>query len=566
MLVVALPVRVLAPSLIMASGFFDMTLLALGLLAGGIPLHVTLVRLGVRRLGAARRRRAGPAVALGGLLLVLALAAIAVAVIPGAAHLAHELFGVKSALVGEQAEVTLAVYWHHGGVPGLLALLALPLALVAARRGQDATARLVPVLLASMMAWLWWRTHDYGYAAGPMIAFLAATTIVHLAGRVPRSRRGAALAAMAALTIAPIWPLGITSSPIPSPQIAAGQMLLTPGWIQALRWMRDHTPPLALPLEARLPGAAATFRHPPGNYGVMATWEFGHFIAAIAGRPVLAAGSISAAVARWYLNTDEDVAVDRLRDDLEPGQEIRYIVADARTAGDLFLDGVEMAGGRRAEYLEQRDVTASGVTISLAKLNERYRASMAARLYLDDGDGLAHVRLVYASAEQTALADITWIEDGAFEHLRHATPLGTPAELATWRLIADSDTPVPLNNRRGLVYDATIQPSVKIFEVVAGARLVGQAPPGAALEAHVELFAADSGLKRRYRRAGRADATGRYEIVVAYPTVEEDGSDVTARSAYEIRVEGGDAPGPIGHASVQPTEVRAGAMVTVTPN
>jgi len=192
---------------------------------------------------------------------------------------------------------------------------------------------------------------------------------------------------------------------------------------------------------------------------------------------------------------------------------VRYCLADGQTAGDFFLSALQMAGASFNDYIE---IFAPQTLPQkrLMRFNARYQRSMVARLYEGDGVDLGHFRLVYASRENNLLAYHAPLGDGAI--VRKATRFFDAEEKALWERSLSSSRPVVLSDE--IVYDGRIEPAVKIFEQVAGAHLVGQAKPGAEIEAAIELRAETSGHAFRYHRRGRADATGRYDVVVPYPT------------------------------------------------
>jgi dolichyl-diphosphooligosaccharide--protein glycosyltransferase len=188
---------------------------------------------------------------------------------------------------------------------------------------------------------------------------------------------------------------------------------------------------------------------------------------------------------------------------------------------------------------------------------------MIARLYEGDGADLGHFRLVYASSEENLLAYHAPRGGGAI--VRKATPFSDAAEAALWRGALAGHRPVVLSDET--VYDGLIGPAVKVFEQVAGARLVGRARPGAALEARLDLAARASGHAFRYVRSGHADADGRFELTVPYPTDPAPvSSDVVARAPYEIHSVGSDAGDVVvGRAPVATGDVVRGLVVPVAP-
>ncbi|HEX2657530.1 MAG TPA: STT3 domain-containing protein, partial [Polyangia bacterium] len=343
---------VVAPWLIMEAPILHKALLAAALFALGVPAYLTVMG---RAVGATTTRRPGKAsaagVALAGLALIGVAVGIAVAVVPDAGRLIGTLFEVKTNLVKEQVGITLGGFAFLCGAPGFIALLALPLAVVRVWPGRGDVqqraqneARLALVLFATLVLALWVRTHDYGYVAQPLVMALATDVLMTAwcAARSTRLRIAGSVLAAAGLAMPALT--GAVAPLAPAPDTLADFMILRTGWEQAMAWMKDHTPPLAVPLNAPV-SSAENFRHAPGNYGVQAFWDFGHFIAELGERPPVASGGISNSVAAWYLLTDEAQAVRALSARLKPGEQIRYVIADAQTAGDFVLPAVQMTGG-----------------------------------------------------------------------------------------------------------------------------------------------------------------------------------------------------------------------------
>jgi hypothetical protein len=100
------------------------------------------------------------------------------------------------------------------------------------------------------------------------------------------------------------------------------------------------------------------------------------------------------------------------------------------------------------------------------------------------------------------------------------------------------------------------RPAFKLYEHVAGAELVGAAPPGTRVEASLALRT-EPGRALLWRTSARADADGRFSIRVPYPTrggppgVASEGPYVVAGGDREARV------------AVDEAAVRAGAKVEV---
>src|SRR5207253_5469547 len=145
--------------------------------------------------------------------------------------------------------------------------------------------------------------------------------------------------------------------------------------------------------------------------------------------------------------------------------------------------------------------------------------------------------------------------------VRKATPFADAQAEQLWRQRLTTGRPVVLEKE--IVYDGAIGPSVKIFEQVAGARLTGEAPGGATVEAHLELASRTSGHAFQFHNAATADATGPFAIGVPYPTDATD-ADVRAGGPYQVRVADGSNRA-LGQATVTSQDVAAGNAVAVTP-
>lgn len=582
--------RVFAPGLVMEASYFGKALVAAVLFTVGVPAYLAGCAAVIARTGGpagAAGSRARLFVTVGSAAAVLVVLAVAIAAVPEARRLMGDLLGVKTDLVKEQASIGLGRYAFLGGAPAFLAFGALPLAAWSAwtSRAPEPTreralepdrepgadlaetrevGRLALALFATFVVLLWLRTRDYGYVAPPFLAWLAADVVVRIVGwlRRPRPRAAAAVIAVtAAITIVPLWPAAAAAPSVPERSTLRELMVLRPGWEQALAWMKEATPPLGRSLDAPVP-EGKRFRHPPGNYGVLAFWDFGHYVAELGRRPPVASGGISTSIAKWFLLTDEDRAVSALAEGLKPGEQVRYCIADAQTAGDFLLSGLQMAGEDLKNYVEIF-IPGTMPDRRLMRFSDRYTRSMIARLYEGDGAELGHFRLVYASPEENLLAYHAPHGGGAI--IRIATPFSDAEEAALWRGSVASHRPVVLSDET--VYDGRIGPAVKVFEQVAGARLVGRAPPGAALEARLDLTARASGHAFRYVRSGHADANGRFELIVPYPTDPAPvGSDVAARAPYEIHGVGSDAGDVVvGRAAVATGDVEQGLVVPLAP-
>lgn len=213
----------------------------------------------------------------------------------------------------------------------------------------------------------------------------------------------------------------------------------------ALKWMRENTP-----------GGE--------DYGVLARWDFGYWIAYRAERPVVAnnSGAGVKTSAEYLITSDETELMHLLR-----LNRVRYlIVSDAARALPFMA---EIAGKERTAF-EFRQMPDGSVNLPPA-----YYQALSTRLFLNDGnsfsasgDGVHHLRLVYES---------------------------------------ENSFPV-----RGFSGDVK---KVKVFEVVPGAVLLGRAARGSAVAATIRIIS-NQGREFEYRSRAVADDLGRFRLTVPY--------------------------------------------------
>jgi dolichyl-phosphooligosaccharide-protein glycotransferase len=300
-----------------------------------------------------------------------------------------------------------------------------------------------------------------------------------------------------------------------------------------------------------------SFHHPKGDYGVLAFWDFGHFIAAIGERLPLASGGISNSLARWFVLEDENQAYDPASLGLRASADVRYVMVDARTANDFFMAGLEMAGKPLKDYQRQLHIAkVEGQTLNLWSFGNHYPLTMVSRLYIADGTGLAHYRLIYQSPEKSVNFFVGSPNEKGTSVTRRSTVLDASSE-PQWRQLIASGAAAAVPG--GVVYDVSILPTVKIFQVVPGAVLEGQAAPNATVQARVNLHSTASGQDTHYTRNATADATGHYTVTVAATTETDPESDVQATGPYELTSAGTS----LGSVQVGLADIQSGAHVAI---
>jgi dolichyl-phosphooligosaccharide-protein glycotransferase len=552
MAVVLVPIRLAVPWLILDMQFFAKALYGMALLGVGLLVYARAAAFLVRR------RLPPLAVAALGIGIALGLAIGLIWFAPEGHLLFEELLGVKTKLVREQADIDFDRYFYLGAAPAALAILAVPIALVAAARGRDRRSAFAPILLGGIIVALWLRTHDYGYAAPGNLALLAAYVVVTIGGWLTRWWLRAILAVLLVAALAVPLALGKVVPPYRQAEKLKPLMVLDEGWVHALRFVKAHTPKLEVPIDTPVK-TDHSFHHPKGDYGILAFWDFGHFIAAIAERLPLASGGISGSLAKWFVVEDEALALDPATVGLQPGTDVRYVMVDARTANDFFMAGLEMAGKELKDYQRQYLVAKmGGHDLNLWAFGGHYPKTMVSRLYVGDGTGLAHYRLIYESPEKSAVFSTGAPAPGdrGTSVTRRSTILDPTTE-AQWRQLAAAGRPAPVPG--GVVYDVSILPTVKVFEVVKGAVLDGRAAPNATVEARLTLRSKASGETTRYGRTATADGDGHFLLTVAATTDPDPDSDVQAVGAYELTTDGQT----LGSVNVALEDVLKGGRVAV---
>jgi len=271
----------------------------------------------------------------------------------------------------------------------------------------------------------------------------------------------------------------------------------------SLEWMRDRTPPTSYYLEpARKP-----------EYGVLADFTFGHWIATIAQRPNFC-NPFSLAVwhekpifesARLFLAEEEPPVLEALDRD-----HIRYVLLYNNE--NAVPDYAFLLERPPTEYL-----AAAGPGGKVVP-TPRFFHTFGVRLALTDG------------SEHTAAGQYIPALDG-------------------FRLVHESPETRP---RRVPGLDGTIQASyVKIFERIKGVILEGKAEPGAPIQIKISVVT-NTGRKFEYRSRHSAGPDGVFRFSVPYSS-----EPVGEVSASAVLLEG---PGCHLEVALTETEVVSGAV------
>ena len=559
LLLVGVP-SALWPDLVMSPGLLRPVLFGCVAVAVVPAVHVYAARLLLRRLERPRL------VALLGAVAVVVLAVLFVGFVPKAQQFATLLLAPKGMTLVEHRTVDWHLYFGLLGVPGIVALAALPLGLWRAFRRPVDRFCLVPILFGVLVLGLWLTTRDYDYAPPAFVALMTVFVTVEVANRVRRPdiawMRWAGPLALAAVLLLPVWPLQLVQRPLASKRLSAAHQLVTPAWEQAMDWMRQHTPEPSLPIDARVAPFAgkAGYHYPPGTYGVLTAWDFGNLVNVLGARVPVWSRWPAARTASWMVCEDEQESLALLCPTCEEGEEVRYVVLDARTTAQHFPGKILLAGRRLEDYATRTESwypLEEGGRIPHRTYGPRYERSMSVRLYRDDAQRLGHYRLVYESSRESYIRYVLW--PGTYVMKRVAHDIESEAQ----RLFLLARTRTLVTRVAGhYEYDGVVTPAVKIFEVVPGARLTGTARAGTEVEARLALRCGSRGREVEYVRAAVAGASDRFEIVVAHPTgPAAEAATCEATGPYVLHTRSEADAVELGSASVSLQQVRAGARV-----
>jgi asparagine N-glycosylation enzyme membrane subunit Stt3 len=515
------PLRLLRPDWMLS---LNLACWILGGLLVWALLPVLVLRLARRKIGLA---------VLGGLAL-LGLAGLL------SSGMATELMSQRQPLVSENLSVTWRGFFGHFGVVGLLALSAFPVAFC---KRRDLSLGLAAVLgFTAFWLLLWSQTSKCGYVAPAFMALLAAWVLQTAFATVTSrpARAGLGIALLLALLV-PFW-RGWVFSPWPPPERLRALMIVNDDLIGAMAWLRASSPPLSYSVDDVAPSGKPPSEKPHG-YGVFTAWDFGHLVPALAWRPVLYSGEPNAEGAGAQLETDEEALFQLLRPrraESRRQRNVRYVVLEARSLAEFWPAAVKTAGLDLALYREQGPHPTFGPL---------YKAAVMARMYLEAGQGLRHFRRVYDSQGQRVLVYVADTSSGAFS--RRSIEASQEGRLALLRTAAQDHA---LAVGPELWYGAEVLPTVRIFEVVEGARLVGASAPGSTVTARLSLIDGKGGQPFVYEQTVRAGAEGRFEMVVPYSTEMPAAGQFFAFGLYQVTGSRGVASVAVSQSQVEPGE------------
>jgi dolichyl-diphosphooligosaccharide--protein glycosyltransferase len=339
------------------------------------------------------------------------------------------------------------------------------------------------------------------------------------------------------------------------------------------------------------------FDYGEGEYGVMAWWDYGHWITVLGERvPVANPFQQHAGLAADFLLGDDPAEATELvvTDD---GEETRYVMIDYQMglAGTRKFSApaawernqsVSAADLSRPVYVVNRRT--GSVQSAYGVQSQRSMESMRTRLYQYHGSATGPEMPNSALGRRVVIADwdVTRLQSGqrirtlpedgqplkirenvsaAREYVREngsaqvGGVLGEPQEevpaLEHYRLVYASperaETPVSRGYRFALAQQGQqgraleAQQWVKVFERVPGATVEGQGPPNATVQAAVRMSIPTTNSSFLYIQEAETDANGNFEMTLPYSTTGygEYGTEagytnvsVRAETAYQFNV------------------------------
>ncbi len=545
--------RTVAPDLILVNRLYAPALacaLALASLGAFVHCYATQV--------AARRHLAAVAVPLLGLLA----AALTLLWLPP--EYAKLVLEPKTAAVQEQAGVSAAQALSLHGLFGVLSLPAVPLWWLAARADAGSRPHLACAVVGALVSMAWLHSHDYSYLPPALIALSSALTLSRVASLRHDAEGGRTLVICLGLASLQLWPF--STGPHPFKAEPHRLLQIDAAWRDAMAWLKTSTPPPTPSVSSKVPGwPGGRYAYGASSYGVLSAWDFGNFVSALGERTPLSSHGFSRDIANWLVSPDEEASLARLCPRCLDEQAVRYVVLSAKTLAENFIVNVEESSRSVAEFTGELGLLErGGQSIPLIGYGPAYEGTIAARLYLQDGNGLGRYRLVYESPQQTWSSyerRLSTSGGARFDVTRVSLRLETPVALE--RAAALRNTPLqPVELDQTLRYGHNVTASVKIFEVVAGARVTGRAWPRASLTVFLGLRTA---AERRlvYRQTVQAESSGSFELIIPYASEGGSGA-VNAHEPMQLLMATSDRSAERTYRlQVSEAAVRAGAEVPV---
>lgn len=334
-------------------------------------------------------------------------------------------------------------------------------------------------------------------------------------------------------------------------------------WGEANQFMADNTPPpgdwgghtnadqLDYLGTYSHPGSAG-FDYPPGSYGVMSWWDYGHLITTQANRiPHANPFQQNARSAATFLLADSEERAELVMDAIEASgdgvthvsdeelramiheadgeltKDMRYVMIDDQMVGGKFAAKTQWTGEGFGAYIDEDLFQMRGQNTTLHTAGEDYWDTIMVQMYRNDGQGLEHYRLIH---EVDSFSIVGGIVAGG-----QANTLASLRIQGTWEQLEGADAALRQSNRQGIVneqlvpgfgfFDAGVYSSVKTFERVEGATLSGTVnDTNNTVMVQLELQT-NTNRTFTYVNFAEPDEDGNWEVTVPYATSNDLGPE-----------------------------------------
>ena len=261
--------------------------------------------------------------------------------------------------------------------------------------------------------------------------------------------------------------------------------VISAGWHSSLSWLKANTPePFDTPDSYyelyETPALEESFKYPESAYGIMAWWDYGHWITRIGHRiPISNPFQQGASQAAQFFTAQDETLANKVMDDLGA----RYVIIDYHTATVKFQAITRWAGREETEFFEVYHLQVNGELISALLFYPEYYHSLATRLYNFDGKEVTPQDTTVISYQEKVSRDgkpykeITSWE--SFPNYDAATVYVSSQKSGNYRIVGEGPfvSPVPLEalTNYKLIYSSDDEamrtevglfPTVKIFEYV----------------------------------------------------------------------------------------------------
>ena len=360
-------------------------------------------------------------------------------------------------------------------------------------------------------------------------------------------------------------------------------------WEGSLDWLSEETPQMgsySTGDEPRLEPYGTydrtdDFEYQSGEYGVLAWWDYGHWITVAGDRAPVANPFQQHATesADFLLADNETESLNILEEDSGEAEGVRYVMVDYQ----LGYAGTTKYNAPTA-FESRHDVSSSDVGVTVINQNrqpiygvhtQRAYESMRVRLYQHHGSAIEPARFVTRFGQYDPENGVaTPPEEGSLirsynssEEAReaaqqnpnaiHGGVMGQPSErveaLEHFRLVHGSQAAARSPFERATGQQTQPDSWVKTFERVDGATIEGTGPANSEVAASVEMVVPNTGETFVYTQYAQVDENGNFEMTVPYSTTgyDEYGTEagytnvsVRANSTYQFAAVGEDGGSP----------------------